>query len=286
MLEQFLTYEPQEWLLFFYIYCFFGWVFESTYVSICKRRFVNRGFLRLPMLPLYGTGAIMMLWVSIPVKDNLFLTFLAGSIGATILEYVVGISMEAIFKVKYWDYSKQKFNFQGVICLSSSIAWGFLTILLTRVIHKPVEQLVFSLSAPVQWVIVGVVSVLFVSDTVASVKAALDLKYVLEQMSRIRTELESLQVQLALAKMEGKNYLKEMAENLGEKQGQFVAKQRERMEEIQSAVKEQWDAYNRAKERLGFYKKGLLKANPSATSRRFGSALKDLKESILDKRKK
>ena len=64
------TYAWYHWLTFFYVYCFFGWIFESTYVSLKQRHFVNRGFLRLPMLPLYGTGAVMMLWVSLPVRNS------------------------------------------------------------------------------------------------------------------------------------------------------------------------------------------------------------------------
>ena len=108
-----------------FIYCFFGWIFESTYVSAKTGRFVNRGFLRLPLLPLYGTGAVMMLWVSLPVKDNLLLVYLTGVIAATLLEYVTGWGMERLFKMKYWDYSSQRFNVKGYICLSSSIAWGF-----------------------------------------------------------------------------------------------------------------------------------------------------------------
>ena len=70
------TYTWYQWLLIFYTYCFFGWIFESTYVSCKTRRFVNRGFLRLPMLPLYGTGAVMMLWVSLPLKHNVFLAII------------------------------------------------------------------------------------------------------------------------------------------------------------------------------------------------------------------
>ncbi len=59
-----------QWLFFFYFYCFFGWIFESTYVSICKRKFVNRGFMRGPFLPIYGSGAIMMLVVSMPFSGQ------------------------------------------------------------------------------------------------------------------------------------------------------------------------------------------------------------------------
>ena len=44
-------YTWYQWLTFFFIYCFFGWIFESTYVSAKTGHFVNRGFLRLPLLP-------------------------------------------------------------------------------------------------------------------------------------------------------------------------------------------------------------------------------------------
>ncbi len=137
-----IQYKAFQWLFFFYLYCFFGWCFESSYVSLKSGRPVNRGFMRGPFLPLYGSGAIMMLIVSSPFQDNILLTYIAGVIGATALEYITGVTMEALFKVRYWDYSKQPFNFQGHICLSSSIAWGFLTILMTRVVHRPVEQFV------------------------------------------------------------------------------------------------------------------------------------------------
>ena len=140
------TYAWYHWITFFYLYCFFGWIFESTYVSFKQHHFVNRGFLRLPMLPLYGSGAILLLWVSLPYQDNLILVYIAGFIAATALEYVTGAVMERLFKVRYWDYSDKKFNINGYICLGSSIAWGFLTIFMTEVIHKPIADFVTSLN--------------------------------------------------------------------------------------------------------------------------------------------
>ena len=143
------TYTWYQWLTFFYLYCFFGWIFESTYVSLKQRHFVNRGFLRIPMLPLYGSGAVMMLWVSLPFRSSPILTYISGFIGATALEYVTGYVMEQLFKVRYWDYGNQPFNVHGYICLTSSIAWGFLTIFMTHVIHKPIERAV--LAMPLMW---------------------------------------------------------------------------------------------------------------------------------------
>lgn len=213
-------YTWYQWLTFFFIYCFFGWIFESTYVSAKTGRFVNRGFLRLPLLPLYGTGAVMMLWVSLPVKDNLLLVYLTGVIAATLLEYVTGWGMERLFKMKYWDYSNQRFNVKGYICLSSSIAWGFLTILLTEVIHRPIERYVLGLPLMVDLVCVIVVSLLFAADTAESVKAALDLAKVLDAMTNMRAELDDIQVQMALLKAETVQRMEEAREEASQKLGQ------------------------------------------------------------------
>ena len=213
-------YSWYQWLTFFFIYCFFGWIFESTYVSLKKRQFLNRGFLRLPLLPLYGTGAVMMLWVSLPVKDNLFLVYVSGVVAATVLEYVTGWGMERLFKMKYWDYSNQRFNVKGYICLSSSIAWGFLTILLTEVIHRPIERYVLGLPLMVNLVCVIVVSLLFAADTAESVKAALDLAKVLDAMTNMRAELDDIQVQMALLKAETVQRMEEAREEASQKLGQ------------------------------------------------------------------
>ena len=196
------VYTWYQWLTFFYLYCFFGWIFESSYVSILKRRFVNRGFLRIPMLPLYGSGAVMMLVVSEPFQDSLLLTWVSGIIGATILEYVTGWAMEQLFKVRYWDYSNQKFNLHGYICLSSSIAWGFLTIFMTHVIHKPIERAVLSL--PVMWDIlfVAVVTVVFTADAIVCTREALAFGRSLEAARKLRQDLDILRVQTALLRMQ------------------------------------------------------------------------------------
>ena len=108
-------YSLWQWVLVFYLYCFLGWCFESTVVSVQQRHFVNRGFLRGPMLPIYGFGATILLHVSLPLYDKPAALFFASMIAATAFEYVVGVIMEKLFKVKYWDYSTHRFQFQGRI---------------------------------------------------------------------------------------------------------------------------------------------------------------------------
>lgn len=189
-------YTVTQWIFFFYFYCFCGWCFESAYVSLKTRKWTNRGFMRGPFLPLYGSGAIMMLVVSIPVRHNLPLTYLMGCIGATVLEYVTGVTMEALFKVRYWDYSKHKFQFQGHICLSSTLAWGGLTILMTEVVHKPVEQFVLAIPGQILTAATFLLTAVIFADFALSFKAALDLRDILVKLENAKEELARMQKRL------------------------------------------------------------------------------------------
>ena len=108
-------YTIHQWLLLFYLYCFAGWVWESCYVSALKHKWINRGFLKGPLLPIYGSGAIVVLISTITVKENIFLVFIIGMIAATVLEYITGELMESIFHVRYWDYSNKPLILNGLL---------------------------------------------------------------------------------------------------------------------------------------------------------------------------
>ena len=185
-------YTTGQWVLLFFFYCFCGWVWESCYVSVCQRHWVNRGFLRGPLLPIYGSGAIIILFATLPVAGNLWLVWLLGMLAATALEYVTGDVMERLFKVRYWDYSKQKCNLNGHICLSSSIAWGFFSILLVRFIHPPIARLLGDVPSWLVDPLALVLTAAFTVDVVQSVQAALDLKETLTRLAEENEELRRL----------------------------------------------------------------------------------------------
>ncbi len=187
------SYTIIQWLFFFYFYCFFGWCFELGYVSLKSRRWVNRGFMKGPFLPLYGSGAILLLVVSKPFIGHWWAVYIAGCIGATILEYFTGVAMEALFKVRYWDYSNQPFNFQGHICLGCSFAWGGLTLLMNYVIHKPVEKLVLAIPNNILTIATLLLTCYIVWDFALSFKAALDLRDMLVSMEKLKGEMQRIQ---------------------------------------------------------------------------------------------
>lgn len=220
------SYSVIQWLFLFYFYCFFGWCFESGYVSLKSRKWVNRGFMRGPFLPLYGSGAIMMLVVSKPFLNHWWAVYLAGVAGATLLEYVTGVVMEALFKVRYWDYSSNRFNFQGHICLGSSLAWGGLTLLMNYGIHKPVERVMFSIPSPVLSVVTILLSFYIAGDFVLSFKAAMDLRDVLVKLEKVKRDLARVQKRLdVLAAVTGEDWAQRkeaITESVEQKKDAFV----------------------------------------------------------------
>ncbi len=300
-------YTVVQWLFFFYFYCFFGWCFESTYVSIKSRKLTNRGFMRGPFLPIYGSGAIMMLVVSMPFHDNIVLTYIAGCIGATALEYVTGVTMEALFKVRYWDYSKNKFNFQGHICLGSTLAWGVLTIVMTEFVHVPVEKFVLSIPSQVLTIVTLVLTVCIVADFALSFKAAIDLRNVLVKMEQAKEELVRIQKRLdviiALTNEGVENRKEEFTENVAELKGSIENK----LESLRHAIQTRPSEYlESAKEELlelktkyavnlekrnnlstikDFFQRDMLRSNP-LTSVKFKEALEELKQKASARKEK
>ncbi|NLZ80935.1 MAG: hypothetical protein GX913_03925 [Clostridiales bacterium] len=255
------SYTLIQWILFFFLYCVIGWCIESTIVSVRHKKFVNRGFLRLPMLPLYGSGAVLILFITLPYKDVIWKVYIAGMLGDTILEYITGLLMESFFKIKYWDYSDQKLHFRGRICLSSSLFWGVLSVFLTEYIHEPIERFVLNLNQKVVLIIVAIVLTFMAIDTIRSVREALDLSKVLNRISRVKEEIE---------------YLRGLLDEFIE--GHTPAK--ETMEDLKRRIKKLTNEKEGEISRLAKVRSRLVKVYPSAYSKKFNNALKELREKI------
>ncbi len=276
-----------QWMFFFFIYCFFGWCIESTIVSINKRHFVNRGFLRLPMLPLYGSGAVLILWITLPFQKNIIMIYLVGLVGATILEYFTGWAMESLFKIKYWDYSSQKFQFKGRICLSSSLFWGVLSVVLTELIHPPIEKWIFQLNSSIIMISSVLIAFLMLIDTIISAKAALDLAKVLEQLSVAKEDVEHVIEQLEELKNSAQLQIEELKENTqlqisALKENAFKQTQ-DRIEVLKNRLSELTEKREIEFKKIDFFKSQLIKGHPTSYSAKFNASLKELKERVNQK---
>lgn len=238
------SYTFRQWLSFFYLYCIFGWCFESAYVSLKQLRPVNRGFLKGPWLPLYGSGAVLVLLITMPFDQHPVAVYIAGLIGATLLEFVTGETMVRLFKVRYWDYSNQHFQYKGHICLSSSIVWGFFSVMMVYVVQPQVERFVFWLNSEFVSVMTFLITVCMVYDFTGAFRKAMDLRKLLDQAEQILQELEQraaekkrlLEATATFAKATVTENIAEKKEALAQKV-QSLDLESVRLEELQQQLK-------------------------------------------------
>lgn len=159
----------------FFVYSFLGWLWETAYVSVRKRKFVNRGFINGPLCTIYGMGAVSIYLALKPFGDNLAVLYIDGVIVATILEYITGWLMERIFHTRWWDYSHRKYNLQGYISLGTSLGWGVFTVLLFKVFQPAVSWFTDLYPQKIGEIVLIVISVLYVLDFITSAWAAFGL---------------------------------------------------------------------------------------------------------------
>ena len=126
-------------IFYFMIYSFLGWCLESIYKTIIFKKPTNSGFLYGPFCPMYGIGAILMIWAG-QLSNNPIVIFIMAFLIFSVWEYLVAVIIEKLFKTKYWDYSKLKFNIQGRVCLKNSLYWGILGVLLIYIIQPVINN--------------------------------------------------------------------------------------------------------------------------------------------------
>lgn len=126
----------------FVIYSMLGWLVESIYMSICNRKLTNRGFAKSPFCPIYGFGAIIGYLVLSPLRGQFIVLYLVGAIMATIFEFLVGKAMLKLFGEVWWDYKDKPCNYKGIVCLESTIAWGFYAVFIIVFLHSRVMQFI------------------------------------------------------------------------------------------------------------------------------------------------
>ena len=169
-------YSVSQWVLLFFLYSFCGWCWEVFLYLVKERRFVNRGFLFGPILPIYGFGAVGILLTCVPVEGNMALVALVGTIAASLLEYVTGFLMEAIFHVRYWDYSERPLNVNGYICALSAATWAVFSVFIVSVVNPFVKTYIYMIPLTMADAAAAIFTGFAVVDTGFAVRRALDLR--------------------------------------------------------------------------------------------------------------
>lgn len=144
-----------------FLFSFLGWLVESIYMSICDKKLTNRGFMAGPFCPIYGIGATVAYFFLRHLSGHYIAIYLFSAISATVFEYLVAQLMIYAFGDFWWDYTDKPFNYKGILCLESTLAWGLYGVVFMAFIYDAANQFIDRL--PRKAVLITI-SVLFVVE--------------------------------------------------------------------------------------------------------------------------
>lgn len=174
----------------FIVYSFLGWVLESVVKTVAQKKFVNSGFLYGPFCPIYGFGAVIMLMFLQSFKNNIIVLFIIAFIVLSIWEYIVGWLLEKLFKTKYWDYSENKLNIHGRVCLMNSLFWGFLGVVFIHYIHPFIGGKIELIPQHILIYVTSIISVAIIVDLIVSIVKLNNIQPKLEKLNEISNTIK------------------------------------------------------------------------------------------------
>jgi len=252
------------------VYSVLGWCGEMVYCSIGQRRLCEkRGFLNGPICPIYGHGALVVLFCLDGGCANPALTFLWGAVLTSIVEYITSFAMEKLFHMRWWDYSRYKFHINGRVCLLNSTLFGLASVFLCHFANPPVAGWLAHLFASGAAAPLAVVlAVVYGADIVLSVRSAIQISDHLAKLHAIYGELT------------------EKLEELKQEPQQALEVQKQRFEGRVAAARQAAEEKLRALSvRPDFFERRLLSSFPTLKSYHYPEALTKLKEYLANRKK-
>ena len=154
-------------VLLFFAFSILGWCIEVTLKYFEFHRFINRGFLTGPWLPIYGSGAALITLVVgglAPLESSLGTTFLASFVLCGLVEYGTSWFMEKRFHARWWDYSKKPMNLHGRVWIGNLILFGLGGVLIIKLLDPLLLELFARISLPARECLAGGLSAVFLAD--------------------------------------------------------------------------------------------------------------------------
>ena len=209
--------------LLFIAYSTLGWCCEMVYCSVPKGHICEkRGFLNGFLCPIYGHGALLVLYCLHGGFKNPVLTFIFGAIVTSVLEYFTSWIMEKLFHMRWWDYSHYKFQINGRVCLLNSACFGLASVLLCHVVQPWLWAHITGLGAAITVPLASFIFGIYLMDTILSFRSAFQLS---SQMGKLR----ELQAEL-------KDYVAEKREENQERKAERRAEVRERARALRDSA--------------------------------------------------
>ena len=167
----------------FFLVSFFGWILEEVFFFLRGQGLLDRGFLALPICPVYGIGVLATyLFFGVPDRMRffsrslpqpwnrrvrmlyyLFYTLLAGLV-CTLSELAVGLLLDLLFGVLMWDYRDLTLHVGPYISFSYAVIWGALSLLFLHFLFLPILRMLHRTDKRALFAVLLPLSVLFIAD--------------------------------------------------------------------------------------------------------------------------
>ena len=188
------------YFMLFIIYSFIGWSIEVVGKLIEKHKFINRGFLVGPICPIYGWGCIAIILLLSKYKSSPIVLFLMAIIICSILEYFTSYFMEKLFHVRWWDYTRRKYNINGRICAETMIPFGLLGCLVVYIVNPIFTGLLNKIPVNTLNILAIIIFTIYVIDNIVSLSVMFGFKGTLKTVEKDGTEEITKKVREVLLK--------------------------------------------------------------------------------------
>ena len=162
----------------FLIYSILGYIFEATFTTLTKGKFIS-GIMSGPWTPIYGIGVIIILLIynyifknlHLPKSYELFVILIIIIIILTLLEWLGGICIEALFHKTLWDYSNQLFHIGKYVSLTASMTWAIASLIVYYIINPKLINIINRIPKNISLVVLLIFIIDFIRTILINIKA-------------------------------------------------------------------------------------------------------------------
>ena len=155
--------------------CVFGAYYEQILNMVIHYNYhheivwqLRRGVIYGPISPIYGAGAVLLIWVLGRKKRADWQTILYGALLGGGFEYLISFLQETFLGTVSWDYTNEILNINGRTTIPFAIVWGLLALALVKLIYPAISNIVEGMPYKFGKILTNILIVLLALDMAIS----------------------------------------------------------------------------------------------------------------------
>lgn len=142
-----MCFDKLFWIFLFG--CIFGAYYEEILNLVLHYHYhhelvwqLRRGVIYGPISPIYGAGAVLMIWTLGRKKRPDWKTILYGALLGGGFEYAISFLQETFLGTVSWDYTNEFLNINGRTTIPYALVWGLLALVLVKIFYPSISGII------------------------------------------------------------------------------------------------------------------------------------------------